>query len=107
MAQQDKTFYLYGGKQFSNIEEFAKELVDMSDEAYHHHVTFDKNDFANWLRFSLNHNELADSIDGFVPRFHVELHVLRHLVHKTPKSEHSSNKKTNLVKVDKHQSKKK
>lgn len=103
MAEHEKTFYLYGGKKFSNLDEFAKELIVMDDDAYHHHVTPERNDFANWLRFSLGHSELADHIEGFVPRFHIELHVLRHLVHKQPKVEKKEEHKPvhHVVKVEK------
>ncbi len=50
----EKTFYLNGGKTFKDLKGLAKELRDMANETFEHHVTPYKNDFAKWVEHSLN-----------------------------------------------------
>lgn len=77
----EKKFYLNDGKTMASVDALAKELHSMSDDVYSHHVNDVKNDFASWIRHSLERDELADRIDGHIHRIEMELHVLRHLVH--------------------------
>lgn len=92
-SKHKKTFYLITGETFSTLESFSKKLLKMSEDVYHHHVTPAKNDFANWVRNSLNDEKLADKIDGHLSKMETEIEVLRHLVHE--KKNQSTNKKNN------------
>lgn len=100
-SKHKKTFYLENGTTFSNVEGFAKRLLEMSEDVYNHHVTPAKNDFANWLRDSMNEENLAEKIDSGLSKMETELEVLRHLVYehnKKPASKTSSSKKTTASK---------
>ena len=81
MTSHKKTFHLQEGKTFSDVKGLAKNLKNMSEEAFNHHVNKTKNDFANWLRHSLKQEELAERIESKLDKIEVELEVLRHLVH--------------------------
>lgn len=76
----NKTFYLAGGKTFSSLKTFAKELREMPLDVYSFHVNKEKNDFANWMRNSLSKDELAERVDGHLEKIQLELEVLRHLI---------------------------
>ena len=93
MAKHDKTFYLHGGKKFSNLKGLAKELKDMTHDAFNHHVNEAKNDFANWAHNSLKDEKLAKKIDKKLIQLEMELEVLRHLVHDAAKPNKKSAKK--------------
>lgn len=47
------------GKILTNIEELGRAIKEMEDHTYHHHVSHDKNDFANWVEGVFSEKELA------------------------------------------------
>ena len=100
MVQQEKTFYLNGGRTFSTLKGLARELMKMPVEVYNHHVDHSRNDFAAWAKHSLNKEQLGKRIDGQISKIELELEVLRHLVHeeKTSKKKVSNSKKKSSVK---------
>ncbi|MEM4336901.1 MAG: hypothetical protein QXG86_02765 [Candidatus Woesearchaeota archaeon] len=55
-------FYLKNGKKLLNIEQLAKELENMADEVFYHHVTPERNDFHNWIRDIVLDLELAEKV---------------------------------------------
>ncbi|USN44361.1 MAG: hypothetical protein H6500_00750 [Candidatus Woesearchaeota archaeon] len=94
-----KIFNLQGGKSVKDLKGLAKELARMPLDVYEHHVKPTKNDFANWIRHSLSHDELAASIDGQITRIEMELQILRHLVHEKDRPKKASVKKKVAKKV--------
>lgn len=80
-TKHSRTFHLYGGKKFSDLKGLAKELKDMGDEVFSHHVSAVKNDFATWMKFSLKEEKLANKVERTIDKIQTELEVLRHLVH--------------------------
>lgn len=94
---------MYGDKTFSSLKGFAKELKDMSHDAFSHHVTPAKNDFAAWVGNSMDRKDLAKSIDKKIDKIEMELEVLRHIVHEESKPK----KKTTTTTKKKPTSKKK
>ncbi len=78
--EHQKTFYLKDGKTLDSVKALAKELKTMSDDVYTHHVNPAKNDFANWIRDSLQNDKLAKNIDGHIKKIDLELEVLRFLL---------------------------
>lgn len=97
-SKHKKTFYLQSGETFKDLQSFAKKLPKMTEDVFKHHVNPKKNDFANWVRNSLNEKELADKLDKFISKTEIELEVLRHLINskssKTSSSKSPSTKKT-------------
>lgn len=55
-------FYTKEGKIIKDIPALIKELKKMSYYAFNHHVTHEKNDFANWIRDVIKEEKLANSI---------------------------------------------
>lgn len=100
-----KTFYLYGGSVFSNLEKFAKELQSMTDDVFKHHVNSDKHDFKEWVKHSLKEEDLAQKLEDKIDKLEIELEVLRYLVHDNKPKKKASAKKT-TKKVEKKSTKK-
>jgi hypothetical protein len=53
-------FLLKRGHEISNLEELYDELKNISDEEFSHHITNDKNDFANWVEDCIGDKHLSD-----------------------------------------------
>ena len=60
------TFY-FKNDEANNEEELLVALKNMSDEEYASHVSADKNDFFNWVKF-LGNNDLAERIKGNISK---------------------------------------
>lgn len=99
MADSSKTFYLKDGKTLKTLSALAKELKDMTDDVYNHHVNPAKNDFSNWVKHSLGVEELAGKIDKHMDKIEMELHILRHLMYEESKKKPSKKKKVPVSKV--------
>lgn len=56
-------FWLVKGGELKNLEELEKALEMMDDATFSHHVNAEKNDFAGWIRNSVDDDELADTLD--------------------------------------------
>ncbi|MDA3856605.1 MAG: hypothetical protein PF569_10205 [Candidatus Woesearchaeota archaeon] len=90
---ENKTFYLENGKTFNNLKGFAKNLKDMTHETLKHHVNEAKNDFANWVKYSMKEDDLSIKIGKKIDKIELELEVLRHLVHDEAKKKAAPVKK--------------
>jgi topoisomerase IA-like protein len=90
-----KTFYLNNGKKFTSLKGLAKELRGITHDTFKHHVNKEKNDFSNWIKHSLEKDDLAIKIEKRLDKIEIELEILRHLVHEedTPKKKANTTKK--------------
>ncbi len=60
---QQHAFWLNDGRVLKNLNELYNSFYDMPEEVFRHHVTKDKNDFANWVRDVLKDDLLADYLE--------------------------------------------
>ena len=74
------TFIVINGKKIRDLPELALEIELMEDHVFHHHVTDEKNDFANWVREVIGEIELADKLMGISTRKDTQLQILKHIV---------------------------
>ena len=58
-AVGEQCFWTTDGRVISNLIELQQALGDMADEVFVHHVTKEKNDFADWIENVLGDVELA------------------------------------------------
>lgn len=58
----DKYFRLENGKELKSVKDLIDYLPKMPEEIFKHHVTNDKNDFANWIRYVFNEESLAEKV---------------------------------------------
>ncbi len=73
-------FYLKNGKELDGLRALAMELSEMADDIFSHHVNEERNDFANWIKYSLKEEKLAERMDKVITRVELELEILRHLI---------------------------
>ena len=59
---EHKWFYFKHGKRASNIEELKNILESISESEFTHHVTVNKNDFANWVEHVFGEKKLANDM---------------------------------------------
>ena len=79
-APAGKEFFLINGKKAKNYVELAKIMEHLEDQVFHHHVTADKNDFANWVKDVFQDINLAKQISGVKSKEHLELVLYRKVV---------------------------
>jgi len=61
-AVGEQCFWINEGGVVTNLVELKDHLDRMSKEAFMHHVSGTKNDFADWIQYVLGDLELADSL---------------------------------------------
>ena len=58
----EKSFWVNNGAVLTNLEEFSNELQSIEPEQFSHHVTREKNDFANWISEVIGDQTLARTL---------------------------------------------
>jgi hypothetical protein len=58
----DRVFWCCDGSTINNLTELASSLSKMSDDIYNHHVTADKNDFSDWVKYVLGDDRLSEEL---------------------------------------------
>lgn len=84
IAPQEHEFVTLDGKRLKSIVELAHELDQMADHVFYHHVTQDRNDFANWIKDVFHEAELARQVALTNDKHHTHVIVLRHIVNTMP-----------------------
>ncbi len=84
VAPDEYAFVTLDGKRLKSILELAHELDTMADHVFYHHVTFDRNDFANWVRDVFAEQALSEQIAKSQDKHNTHIIVLRHIVQQLP-----------------------
>jgi len=58
-VKKAETFWLNNGRSIKNVVELGRELQNMNEEMFKHHVNDDTNDFANWIHSCIKDEKLA------------------------------------------------
>ncbi len=61
-APAENAFVLRNGRVLKNLHELANALVSMDDETFAHHVSKERNDFANWIQGVFQDEKLAKQV---------------------------------------------
>ena len=75
-------FFAHDGRIIKDLFELAEAIEEMSDEAFSHHVTEERNDFSNWVRDVLEEPGLADEIIEICEPARTQVVILKHIVRK-------------------------
>ena len=59
----EETFRTSHGKEIKSLKHLKQVLDDISPDSFTHHVNPEKNDFANWIRHSVDDPDLADQLE--------------------------------------------
>lgn len=62
IVEAQSYFYLHGGGVLRDMEELLNALKTIDDDVFNFHVSSEKNDFSNWVRFVLKDKFLADKL---------------------------------------------
>lgn len=101
-VSSDQEFHLANGRRLKNMHELVNALTSMDDTTFHHHVNYEKNDFANWIRGAFNDDSLAKKIERtknrklILKRVHKALHHEEHPEPTTPPKKKTSKPATRL-----------
>jgi len=58
----EQCFWVNNGPILKNVEELANVLPEMSNEAFQHHVSNERNDFSNWIKDVIGDQKLANDL---------------------------------------------
>ena len=61
-ALPEQCFWVNNGPILKNMEELANALPELNDEAFHHHVNNEKNDFSSWVKDVIGDQKLANDL---------------------------------------------
>lgn len=61
-AAPQQCFWVNNGPILKSMEELASMLPEINDEAFHHHVNNEKNDFSNWVNDVIGDKKLANDL---------------------------------------------
>lgn len=81
-APAEHYFILANGQPLKNVKELAETLEHLSEEVFNHHVTHDRNDFANWIKDIFRDVELAEELAGIKDKHHARIVLYKHIVRK-------------------------
>jgi hypothetical protein len=81
-APEKQVFVLCNGKPVKNIRELADVMDEIEDHVFSHHVTHDRNDFANWVNDVFKDVELATELANAKDKRHFQLVIYKHLTKK-------------------------
>lgn len=81
-VQPEHRFFLCDGTYLNNLLELAAALKYMKEETFSHHVSEQKNDFANWIRHCMGEEELAAKLEKYKTKTGHEIQVLRYIAKK-------------------------
>lgn len=79
-APQDKVFFLIDGRTLRDIKELADSLDEMADHVYYHHVTEERNDFAQWIHDVFKDAELAEKLRESTGKHHSQIIIYRRIL---------------------------
>jgi len=77
---ESDSFYTANDKQLTSILSLVKELEIMEDHVYHHHVSFQHNDFANWIEGVFELTELGKSLRESHTKDETQLLLLKYII---------------------------
>ena len=79
-VRQEFCFNLADGRQLRNLVELSAALEDMDEATFSHHVNEARNDFANWVKDTMNEAELADKFIAKYTKAEHQIELLKHLI---------------------------
>lgn len=77
---EEQSFILKDGSKVNNLVELAKKFDAMEDDVYSHHVTEDRNDFANWIKDVMGKEKLAENVSKAGHKDKTQIELLKHII---------------------------
>jgi len=73
-------FRVVDGRTLCGLKDLALVMEHLADEVFHHHVSGDKNDFANWVRDVIHDEALAQEMMQSLDKDGHQKIIFRHIV---------------------------
>lgn len=74
-------FVRMDGVLITSLVDLAKQIDEMSDQVFYHHVTADRNDFAAWIADVIKDDQLATDLGYIKDRHATAYAIMRKIVH--------------------------
>jgi len=82
-APSGSEFHLVDGRNVADLKELADLLDDTTPSVWNHHVTPDRNDFANWVRDVFQEVDLSKRIRESTSTHHAQVVIYRTILDRT------------------------
>jgi hypothetical protein len=79
-APEEHCFVLCNGEKVKSVLALADALEVLSDDVFNHHVTFDRNDFSNWVNDVFKDEDLAMSLAGVKDKKDTRIVMYKHII---------------------------
>jgi hypothetical protein len=90
-VSESETFNVINGVSLKNLNDLKKLFKNINQETFSHHVREGRNDFADWVKYSIGDNVLADRLqltskaDEMYKVIYERLHDIKHVTEKIVK----------------------
>ncbi|MBI4148505.1 hypothetical protein HY490_04400 [Candidatus Woesearchaeota archaeon] len=84
-APTEKTFVLRDGRKLATLYELIDELDTMSDDAFREYVSWERNDFANWINDVFEVPDLATELRRAQSRIDAQHAIMKHIIRELAK----------------------
>jgi hypothetical protein len=78
----DHYFFVQDGKVIKNVLELSRQLDNMADDIFRHHVNDMKNDFASWIKNVFKQEKLAKELLKTTDKDKTQIIILKHIIKK-------------------------
>jgi len=81
-ANPEHYFFVQDGTILKNVLDLSKQLDNMADDIFKHHVNEMKNDFSNWIRDIFREEKLAEELLKTTDKDKTQLIILKYIIKK-------------------------
>lgn len=75
-------FFVQDGKVIKNVLELSRQLDNMTDDIFRHHVNEMKNDFASWIKNVFKQEKLAKELLKTIDKDKTQIIILKYIIKK-------------------------
>ena len=81
-ANSDHYFFVNDGTVLKNVLELSRQLDNMADDIFRHHVNEIKNDFSSWIKNVFKQEKLAKELLKTTDKDKTQIIILKHIIKK-------------------------
>ncbi len=81
-ANSDHYFFVNDGTVLKNVLDLSKQIDNMADEIFEHHVNETRNDFSNWIKNVFKEEKLAEELLKTTDKDKTQIIILKHIIKK-------------------------
>jgi len=81
-ANSDSYFFVNNGTVLKNVLDLSKQLDNMADGVFEHHVNEMRNDFSNWIKDVFKEDKLAKELLKTTDKDKTQIILLKYVINK-------------------------